>query len=237
MLQFTLWQVFFRSTLQAQDLPAPLPTETLPLFGMQLMAPFSLRVGSLLSLLVLSACAPTSDNEDTSTQPDSGSLDTGEDTGEGSSQVLEENFQLGLNRFGGCGDVFMYASNPDDTLVMTFQASGGATLAHEAGETIDILYDLTSEDASLTVVYGENVSHEHCNDALWLEVIERKVFETTAGEATLRITPDPDAPEGVDSKSSDAILYLSNVVLEAPDGETTEIEQFTYQASVGWLPG
>ena len=196
-----------------------------------------LRSLLLFSFVQLVACSSSSSDADTSEDSGASSVDTSSDTGAGSGQVLEEDFQLGLNRFGGCGDVFMYASNPDDTLVMTFQAQGGATQAHEAGETIDILYDLTSEDASLTVVYGENVSHEHCNDAIEFEVIERKVFSTTSGEANLRITPDPDAPTGVDFKSSDAILYLSNVIIESPDGERAEIEQFTYQASVGWLPG
>ena len=197
----------------------------------------STRSLSIASLLLFTGCSSDSNTDESSNDTGSETVDTAEDSGEASSQVLEEDFQLGLSRFGGCGDVFMFAANPDDTLVMTFQAEGGATQAHEAGEMIDILYDLTSEDASLSVVFGENVSHEHCNDALWLEVIERKVFVPTAGEASLRITPDPDAPEGVDSKSSDAILYLSNVVLEAPDGETAEIQQFTYQAAVGWLPG
>ena len=106
-----------------------------------------------------------------------------------------------------------------------------------AGESIDIPYDLLSDEATVSVVYGENITHELCNDAFWLEVIEKKRFEVTAGTATLRISPDPDTTEGSPELPADAILYLSNVVLEAPDGERAEFEQFTFQASVGWLPG
>ena len=189
----------------------------------------------LCSLLFLAGCS--SGTDDDSADTGTGQVDTSSDTGTPPSAVLEEDFQLGLSRFGGCSDVFMYAANPDDTLVMSFYAEGGATAAHEAGETLDIVYDLTSEDARVSVVYGENVSHEHCNDAFWLEVVERKVFVPTAGEVNLRITPVSDAPEGPDSLLSDATLYFSNVVLESPDGETAEIEQFTFQAGVGWLPG
>ena len=196
----------------------------------------SLLLFPWISLGVLSSCSGDSSKDDTSV---SDTASSPADSGDSSSpnSVLEEDFQAGLSRFSGCGDVFMYASNPDDTLVLTFQASGGATAAHEAGESIDIPYDLLSDEATVSVVYGENITHELCNDAFWLEVIEKKRFEVTAGTATLRISPDPDTTEGSPELPADAILYLSNVVLEAPDGERAEFEQFTFQASVGWLPG
>ena len=63
------------------------------------------RLFAMIPFALLAACSSSSGDADTSGETGVPPGDSSSDTGAASSPVLEEDFQLGLNRFGGCGHI------------------------------------------------------------------------------------------------------------------------------------
>ncbi len=200
-----------------------------------------MRTTLLLSSLFCMACSPSAkDSEDTSSTSDSGDdTESTSDSGDSTplTDVLGENFEQDLIRKDGCGDVFLWAANVDDTLALAFEVSGPVAEAYAQNDKIrNFEYPLTGGQASLVITYGQHTSHTFCNDAIEHEVVVTKEFRPTEGVANLQITPFPDDASGPNTPA-DATLYLNNVTLESDDGETAFFERFRIDAGVGWLPG
>jgi hypothetical protein len=163
--------------------------------------------------------------------------ETGE-TGD-SGEALPDGFEQDLERTGGCGDVFMYAANESDTIALAFFAPGASEAAHAAEGATETVFDLSEGSASLVVYTGENVSHEFCNDALWLEVLVDHEFLPNSGTATLNLVPELDAEGQYEGYwPAEATLLLSEVKLSpAEDQSSITLDSLEFQAFVGWLPG
>lgn len=147
---------------------------------------------------------------------------------------LEEDFEADLTVHGGCGDVFVFAHDEADTMLLTAHAEGLIAPAQEANGEVVTTFEIPDAALSLDLDVGRRISDAICDD-----VIENggpQVDETwtaISGTATFAVTPAEDA---VDLGQAD--LHLEDVVLENDAGETVTIETFDIvDINVGWLAG
>lgn len=153
-----------------------------------------------------------------------------------------ENLDSELDRTGGCSDIVMYRFNDDDTLALIVSGQGLVEAAYQArdddaAESTSTTVDL-STDTELTVELhqGENVTHQLCNDALEFEVVVDRTYVAVEGTALLTLTPTAEVAEPW-AMPADAVLDLTDVVLEADDGTQVELDTFAIEVDVGWMPG
>ena len=152
---------------------------------------------------------------------------------------LRTGFESTLEQRGGCGDAFLFASNPDDTVALFFSTRQLAERAHEAGHPTTFSMDLASEEAALWVHGGENVSHSACNDALSLQTRVARELRAVSGRVTVTVTPSgPPTPWG--EFPADVTLHIEDATL-APDGdpeaEAVHLDSFEMNARIGWVIG
>ncbi len=152
----------------------------------------------------------------------------------GGGNLLLPELGADLTRFGGCGDVFMYAADEHDRVMVTFQAQGLIEEARASGEDeVDVVLDLSTSAATVRLDHGERVSSNACNDVLVSPGPRVDlVWTATAGSATLQIRPVSG------SEAAFADLVLEGVVLSSDDADDITLEEVTWtDVFVGWYPG
>jgi hypothetical protein len=147
---------------------------------------------------------------------------------------LEDDFEADLTVHGGCGDVFVFAHDEADTMLLTAHAEGLIAPAQAAGEEVVTTFEIPDSGLTLELEVGQRISDAICDD-----VIENggpQVDETwtaISGTATFAVRPDENTAE-----YGRADLHLEDVVLENDGGESVTIETFDVtDISVGWLAG
>jgi hypothetical protein len=184
------------------------------------------------------------DTADTSPTVDTGEPDTGEpDTGE-STNPIDDDFTVELTLYGGCSDIFMYAKNSDDSLGLFISASAlvETTFSADAGTHVFNLDVATAENnLSIVVQSGQNITREACNDALEEDMQPVVHFEgkATSGNAQFSITPAGEATDWGEMPAN-ATLILEDVVFPDASGDdqkSLKINNWGFDAAVGWLPG
>lgn len=151
----------------------------------------------------------------------------------GGGNLLLPELGADLTQFGGCGDVFFYAVDQHDRVMVTFQTSGLVEAARASEEQTEFVLDLSTSAAEVRIEYGERVSATACNDAIVPPGprIDRS-WTASSGTATLRIRPESG------SEGAFADLVLEGVVFssDGADDITLEAVEWT-DVFVGWYPG
>jgi len=141
-----------------------------------------------------------------------------------------------FTKFGGCGDVFMWATNADGTMAITVDWQGAATGAWDNGE-FDETASLAEAPVVVSLVAGRGLDQLYCNDVLMPGMSEDNKIAAHEGSVRLVVTPDEGGfkPAG----HSDATLSdLGFNVVVGADEETWQLDQMSIEnVSVGWLAG
>lgn len=152
----------------------------------------------------------------------------------GCAAPLAGDFEADLTEKGGCGDLWVYAVDAGDTLLLTVNIDG--PIAAAAG--VDATSDYTLPDAAvqITLDVGSSVSDRICDD-----VVENggpQVRETwTAVSGAVHLELVFPATTGA-YPLPDANVELTDVVLESEGGEQVTVESLTWEGvQVGWLAG
>jgi hypothetical protein len=154
----------------------------------------------------------------------------------GCTPSLGENWADSLTEKDGCGDVFLYAANVDDTIMLSFQAADVVAAAGDAAKKQVVELAFPDEGVVLVVEQGTKVSDAACDD-----VIENggpdvtKTWTATSGTGTLAITPTFDKSGNLQTAA--AVLELSDIDFEDDAGEQTTLTSMNIAAQVGWYPG
>lgn len=152
----------------------------------------------------------------------------------GCAAPLAGDFESTLTEEGGCGDMFVYAVDAADEILLTVEADGPVAAA--AGEDAVVHYSLPDAGVAITVDVGSSISDAICDD-----VIEnggpdvQSTWTAVSGDVHLELTFPTDTAAGSDPT---ARVELTDVVVESEAGEQVTIEAFTWEdVLVGWLPG
>lgn len=142
---------------------------------------------------------------------------------------LSPDFEQDLTEVGGCGDVFAYAVDAGDEVMLTVHLDG--PIAASENEPVTLELTLPDPSAEVKVERGSQISDAICDD-----VIENggpRVDETwTAVSGT--VTADVEVGEHTTLTD----VTLEDVVFENEAGEEVTVETFEWtEISVGWLPG
>jgi hypothetical protein len=152
----------------------------------------------------------------------------------GGGKMLLPELGADLTRFGGCGDVILYAVDAYDRVLVTFQAQGFVEEARASEkDEVEVVLDLSATAASARIDYGTRVSSTVCNDVIVPPgpSVDR-VWTATAGTATLRVRPASS------SVGAFADLRLESVVFSSDGAEDITLEELTWaDVFVGWYPG
>lgn len=147
------------------------------------------------------------------------------------SDPLGPDFESRLSLMGGCGDVWFYAVDDADEVLLTFSTFGLIEAA--AGDTTTTTFDLPDDEVELMVEVGSQVSDAVCDD-----VIENDgpqvdhIYRAVAGAAVVTLRPMEE------QWGARGDLRITDVVLRDGEGRTVVIEQMEWtDVFVGWLPG
>ena len=141
-----------------------------------------------------------------------------------------------FTKFGGCGDVFMWATNADGTMAITIDWQGAASGAWSDGE-FDETASLAEAPVQVSLVAGRGLDGLYCNDILMPGMSEDNKIAAHEGTVQLVVRPD----EGGFKPASHADAALNDVtfnVVVGSDEETWQLDELTFQnVSVGWMAG
>lgn len=146
---------------------------------------------------------------------------------------LQPGFELPLTETGGCGDVVVFARDPDRHVGLMVRTDDALVSSIPESMT----YDLTSAESAtarwLTAYQGVEVGEIWCNDvSTGAEQLERS-WSAVAGAMTVDVTPDG-------SGGGLADVAITGATLQADDDAeaTVELASFAWTGiAVGWLPG
>ena len=143
--------------------------------------------------------------------------------------------QPDFSKIGGCGDVFVYATSPDDTIGVTIQWDQAASTAWEESGFNDSA-TLPKPEVQVFLVHGSRLSETYCTDIGGMGSVNGQA-PAVSGTVEIAVTPDAGGFE----PSSHANLTLSDVVFDIVEGTATEqwrIDQLDLRdLSVGWFAG
>ena len=165
-----------------------------------------------------------------------------DDTGDtGASNTFTDGLELDLTNFGGCGDIFMYAYSDSDEMGLFISVSGIVEQAFESDDdtsTFSIEVGSGDDQARVILQAGERITTESCNDAVIYDQRPEVTEELTAtsGTLTFQITPNGD-PTDWGELPAGAALLLNEVDFTTVQGDTVTIDDWGFDAYVGWLPG
>lgn len=210
-----------------------------------------------LLLWLVGCAAPVrtpSDTDGVDTAQDTG---TPEDTGaSGHRSALADAFGAALTEAGGCGDVMLYASDLDETVLLAFKADGAATAAYDADGGIAFVWafplhgpvsdDDDEEEAApvvaapeLLVQQGHALAARLCDDAPVESPVVTRAWMPVTGAAVLSIEPTGERNEwgDVPARATLTLTDMAFVPTDAPESAPVPMGDLTFEARVGWLPG
>ena len=174
-----------------------------------------------------------------------------DDNDTGDTAVTESNpveFENNMSEFGGCGDLFIYAKNSDDTNSIKISGAGFVRYTFDAEESVSFSYNL-SEDIHLDsgdtipivieVQLGENLNSVSCNDAIdpELEPVVEKTYLPVAGTIQLIVEPTGEETSWGEMPAEATVFVRDAHFCVRETGDCIQIEDLRMTANVGWLPG
>jgi hypothetical protein len=140
--------------------------------------------------------------------------------------ALEDGFGADLTELNGCADLRAYASNEENTILLSVVLDG--PIEAGAGHTVIELPDPTAE---VVVELGSRIADAVCTDVIVNGGPQvRETWAAVSGTLTVDVRPN----NGDDR----ADLVLEGAVFESPDGEQVEAGTVSWtDLSVGWFPG
>ena len=137
---------------------------------------------------------------------------------------------------GGCGDVFMWATNAEGTTAITVEWQGAATTAWEDG-SFDETATVEEDPVVVTLVTGRGLDGLYCNDILMPGMAEDNKVQASAGTVRLVVRPDQEGFK----PASHADAVLNDIVFEVVVGteeESWQLDELGFEnLSVGWMAG
>jgi hypothetical protein len=144
--------------------------------------------------------------------------------------------QTDFTKSGGCGDVFVYATNGADSMSVTVDWRGAASAAWQA-DGFEDTKQIPDGELDVTLNVGRLLSQLYCTDIMTQEPRLDGTAHAIGGEVEISVTPDA----GGFNPASHADVTLRDVVFEVIQGSEVEhwrIEELVLQnVSVGWLAG
>jgi len=136
---------------------------------------------------------------------------------------------------GGCGDLILYATNPERTIEIKLDIAGVCEEAHATAETLTRRYDLPSRSLSLGIQVGQYVNEFTCNDAILNDPVINETLVPLSGTVELSVVPmEVTIPEFYDARVS---ATLSNVEFYDGDGCSFTMDYSWTDIYAGWFPG
>ena len=135
---------------------------------------------------------------------------------------------------GGCGDVFIWATNAADNAAITVEWSGAASEAW-ANEAFNETQHLPSPDITVSVVEGSGLASYFCNDIRMPEQGVTSTIEATSGTVDLEVRPNREGFE----PAGQAELRLTDITFRPTmGGEVWHLAELVIEnVSVGWFAG
>ena len=141
---------------------------------------------------------------------------------------VPDNLPNKLTEQGSCGDLFVFAANAADTLVLAINVDEGLVeAAHSAQQTTSTTITLPAASTTVTLTDGKRVTDAMCDDVVENPQDPRAEWSATSGTLDVAITPGDaleEARANVDAK--DLII-----------DESAPFDLSWFDVSVGWLPG
>ena len=146
----------------------------------------------------------------------------------GCTPSVPSNLSTKLTEQGSCADLFVYAANRSDTLVLSISIDEGLVeAAHAAQETVVTTIGLPDASATVMLTDGTRVSEPLCNDVVDNPVAPKAEWSATAGTLEIAITPGGTVDEARANVEAKGLVF---------DG--AEPFDFSwFDKMVGWLPG
>lgn len=166
------------------------------------------------------------------------SMGVGSCTG-GGTGPLEPGFESSFEYSGGCGDMLLYASNVEDTILMTFIIDGLSEQAHTQGGQVSETASLPDSRIQLEVRVGEKLSDTVCDDVAEGGTHVDATYEAVTGSADILVVPE-GSPTDYGGYPAKATVILSDIELQNLEDVTDIVELPSYSWSnvfIGWLPG
>jgi hypothetical protein len=200
------------------------------------------RRGLLMSIFLVAACASPPNPTSTPTfrptpSPTSGPSPSPTPTPTPTATPAGRVFsQADFSRSGGCGDVFFYATSPEDGLSVTIEWRGAATAAW-AASGFNGTKQIPDAELDVTLNVGSQLSALYCTDIGTIGAHADGTAHAVSGQVDIKVTPDAGGSE----PSSHADVSLHDVVFEVIQG--TEVQHWRIDElvlrdiSVGWVAG
>jgi hypothetical protein len=141
-----------------------------------------------------------------------------------------------FTRTGGCGDVFVYATSPDDAMSVTIDWREAASSAW-ANNGYDGTKQIPDGELDVTLNVGRQLSDLYCTDIGMEGPRVDGTAHATSGQIEITVTPDAGGFE----PASHADVSLHDVVFDVVQGAEVEHWRITdlviENVSVGWFAG
>jgi hypothetical protein len=141
-----------------------------------------------------------------------------------------------LTQTGGCGDVFIWATNAEGTMGITIEWEGAARNAW-AADGFEETAELPQAPVTVSLVAGQGLSRLYCNDVLEPGMSEDSRVPARSGSVELTVRPDAGGFE----PASHADVTLRDVQFNLTFGteeETWILDELVIQnVFVGWFAG
>jgi hypothetical protein len=144
---------------------------------------------------------------------------------------LYDGFEQDLTKTGGCADLYAFATNDDDTILLEVQLDKPLDGAGGVPETFEVT--LPDPFAEISVDVGSRISDAACDDLIENGGPQvRETWTAISGSLTAEVRP------GDETTQSAADVTLTDIVFESPDGEQVTLESFSWtELTIGWFAG
>jgi hypothetical protein len=144
--------------------------------------------------------------------------------------------QTDFSRSGGCGDVFFYATSPEDGMSVTIEWHGAASAAW-AASGFNGTKDIPDTELDVTLNVGSQLSALYCTDIGTIGAHADGTAHAISGRVEIKVIPDA----GGFKPASHADLSLHDVGFEVIQGGEVQhwrIDELLLEdISVGWFAG
>ena len=137
---------------------------------------------------------------------------------------------------GGCGNIFVYKINKDDTAGISVSARKEKLNFSTTEKTFEIG---KTDGLDVEIIVGDKIARLYCNDVLYPDQPKSKKLIGKSGKAIISISSiDKSQPEW--NKNYTATVILKNVRFTEENGNNSDIivdELIFKDIRVGWLLG
>ena len=178
---------------------------------------------------------------------DTDSVDTdGLDTDGGDTDTAEwpagPEFTAAFTRFGGCGDVWLYAANAEDTVLLLFRSPYMASYAHSTlvPQVLSVAFGTQSlpDGTTLEVRQGTHLTDVVCDDAVEHSSEVIRTWLPVTGDLRVMVTAT-GTPDAI-SFPAEAVFSWEDARLAPSDdltGAIVDAGNVSFEADVGWFAG